>query len=345
MGFIILFGGNSYEHEISIVSSITLKKELKNISAFVFLDSSGSFYLISKENMKSKYFALLEYKKAPKLELTNGGFLQKSLMSKKILKGVVINLIHGKSGEDGQIAGILDFYNIRFIGPRLEASVLSFNKELTKIYAKNRNVKVLDYKILRKGDDYSNMDLTLPLILKPARLGSSIGISLIKDIDDIDYALDCAFEFDDTVVVESFIPDIKEYNLAGCIINDEFVFSTIEEIKKNEYLDFDKKYLDFATTKKLQEAQISNTLRDNIKNSFKKIYLNCFEGSLIRCDFFAINDEVFLNEINPIPGSMACYLFENFGGILNSLSINLPSNDVLNIQYKYISKIQAIKGK
>lgn len=347
MKFIILFGGNSFEHEISIVSAITLKKELKNIAHFVFLDSNGNLYLISEDNMQSKYFSSLDYKQAPKLYFSNGGFRQKGLFGSKMINGVVINLIHGKSGEDGQIAAILDFYNIRFIGPRLEASALSFNKELTKIYARNRGVKVLDYAILRKSDGPSieNLHLKFPLILKPARLGSSIGISIIKDAEDIDYALDCAFEFDDTIIIESFIPDIKEYNLAGCIIDDEFIFSVIEEVKKNEYLDFDKKYLDFATTKKLQNAQLSDTLEEKVKDSFKKIYLNCFEGSLIRCDFFVINDEVYLNEINPIPGSMASYLFDNIGEILNSLSINLPNNEILNIQYKYISKIQAIKGK
>lgn len=345
MKFIIFFGGNSFEHEISIVSAITLKQKLTNIAYFIFLDSNGSLYLIPTENMKSNHFSLLNYKKDMKLEFTNGGFIKRGIFKDKIINGIVINLIHGKSGEDGQIASILDFYNIKFIGPRLEASVLSFNKELTKIYAKSRNVKVLQYSILHKKHNCNLNKIQFPAILKPARLGSSIGISIIKNENDINYALDCAFEFDNTILIEPFIENIKEYNLAGCIINNEFVFSIIEEVKKDKYLDFNKKYLDFGERKKAQSAKISKLLSDNLKDSFKKIYINCFEGALIRCDFFVINDEIYLNEINPIPGSMAYYLFDDFTNLLNSLTLNLPNNEKINIQYKYISKIQVIKGK
>ena len=76
-----------------------------------------------------------------------------------------------------------------------------------------------------------------------------------------------------------------------------------------------------------------------------KIYKNCFEGSLIRCDFFIIDDEVYLNEINPIPGSLASYLFDNFNEKINLLATNLPNREKIKIDYKYISKIQASKGK
>lgn len=345
MKFIILFGGNSFEHEISIVSAIALKKELKTIAYFVFLDASGNLYLIKDSDMKSSYFSSLDYQKGVKLEFCNGGFCQKGLFSRKNLNGVVINLIHGRSGEDGQIAGLLDFYKIKFIGPRLEASVLSFNKELTKIYAKSRNVKVLDYMIVRKNDDIQSLNIPIPSILKPVRLGSSIGISVIKDIDDLDYALDCAFEFDDAVIIEPFFNAIQEYNLAGTLIDDEFVFSHIEEVKKNEFLDFEKKYLDFSSSQKVAQASISDTLKQKMLTSFQKIYRHCFEGSLIRCDFFVIGDEVYLNEINPIPGSMACYLFDDLESILHSLVSSLPNSEILRIEYKYISKIKTMKGK
>lgn len=395
MQFIILFGGNSYEHEVSIVSAITLKKELKNISHFIFLDSINSLYLIPNNKMTSKHFSTFAYKKDSKIEFCPNGFLKKGFLKSEVIRGIVINLVHGKMGEDGMLASIFNFYDIKFIGPRNEACVVSFNKEYGKVYAKYRGVNVLNYEALQNTTKIepnliNHLASKLPLIFKPARLGSSIGISIVKNENEIAYALDSALEFDDTIIIESFIPNIKEYNLAGTLIDNEFKFSIIEEVNKGEYLDFEKKYLDFgarnleldsknqtktpsdskdliknqfknltqdstqflqshnesSTNKvKKKEANISEELKNKIKESFKKIYLNCFEGSLIRCDFFVIENEVYLNEINPIPGSMAHYLFDDINAILNKLATNIPKVKNIKIQYKYISKIQAHKGK
>ena len=96
MGFIVLFGGNSFEHEISIVSAITINKKIKNVEHFIFLDSNSRFYLVPSDSMKSKHFASLSYKKDKELYLTNGGFIQKSLFGSKKISGIVINIIHGK---------------------------------------------------------------------------------------------------------------------------------------------------------------------------------------------------------------------------------------------------------
>ncbi len=315
-------------------------------------------FLIPSDKMTSKHFSTLEYKNDAKLDFVNGGFIKKKLFGNETINGVVINLIHGKSGEDGQIAALLDFYNIAFIGPRIEASAVSFNKALSKVYALSRGVNVLEYAVVEKSEIDSvetflqKVNCVLKkshsIIIKPARLGSSIGISIIKDInntDELNYALDAGFELDDTLLVEPFIAGINEYNLAGCAINGEFMLSIIESVSKDEFLDFDRKYLDFSGNRAIVEAKIDEELQFAIKNAFKKIYINCFEGALIRCDFFVIDKKVYLNEINPIPGSMAYYLFSDVKGTLDSLSKALPQKKTINIQYRYISSIQASKGK
>lgn len=346
MNFIVIFGGKSYEHEISIVSAITLKKELKNISHFVFIDANNDAFLIPKDSMKSTHFSSFAYKKDTKLTFTKGGFLQDGFFKKRILQGIVINLIHGKSGEDGQIPSLLEFYDIAYIGPRIEASAISFSKELSKIYAKSLGVKVLNYQILAESNA---KNITFPCIIKPTHLGSSIGISVAKNSSDLSYCLDCAFEFDKSVIVEDFIPHIREFNLAGCKIGDEFIFSMIEEVKKSEFFAFEDKYLDFQGGVAKKEATLSDEIKANIKENFKKIYENCFEGALIRCDFFMLENngksEIYLNEINPIPGSLAYYLFDDFNGILQKLAQNLPKTSKIPINYRYISRIQAQKGK
>lgn len=344
MKIALLFGANSFEHEISIVSAIALKKVLKSELVYIFCDYDRDFYLIPTDKINSKRFSSGEYRKDKRLEIKSGGFYQKSLMSeKKIDFDILLNVIHGKDGEDGAISSLLDFFKIPYIGPRIEASVLSYNKLLTKLYAKEFGVKTLDYVTLQK-DSNRDIELSYPVIVKPARLGSSIGISIVKSQQALDYALDVAFEFDFQVIIEPFIEGIKEYNLAGCK-GDDYHFSIIEEPQKNEILDFNKKYLDFSRTKRVNEATISEALANRMRENFKKLYEPFFAGSLIRCDFFVIDDEVYINEINPIPGSMANYLFDDFDAIVKDLINFLPTNINIPKNYKYINEIQAAKGK
>jgi len=333
----------SYEHEISIVSAIALKDVLKSALVFIFCDAQREFYLIPAEKMKSKLFSSGDYKKESKLTLRNGGFYQKSLMKeKKVAFDVAINLIHGADGEDGKIASLFTFFDIPFIGPRLEASVLSFNKLYTKWYAKERGVKVLDYEVLHKGE--YDVKTPYPFIIKPLRLGSSIGVSIVKEESELSYALDVAYEFDDAVLIEPFIDGVKEYNLAGCK-GGEYLFSIVEEPQKEEFLDFEKKYLDFSRTKQVLEADISETLKKGLHEAFVNIYEGAFEGALIRCDFFVIDDEIYLNEINPIPGSYANYLFEDFTKVVDTLAAHLPKERKIPVDYTYIHSIQKAKGK
>lgn len=347
MKFSILFGGISWEHEISIVSAISLKKVLGDkIEHFIFLDSCHDFYLIPTQNMKSSFFSSYAYKKCKRLRIDLGHFsLIKFLGDKPLFTRVLINLIHGGDGEDGTLASLLEFFKIPFIGPHIEGCVLSYNKHLTKLYAQEKRVKTLPFKILRRQEQPSIGD-NFPLIIKPIRLGSSIGVNIINSNDDAQYALDCAFEFDKEVLVEPFIKGVKEYNLAGCKIGaEEYVFSIVEEPSKKDLLDFDNKYLDFSRTQQVLKAKIDTELETKLQGTFKKIYANTFEGALIRCDFFVIDNEIYLNEINPIPGSMANYLFEDFSLVLKNLSSYLPKKDSIKVSYKYIEKIQRAKGK
>ncbi|HHD72360.1 MAG TPA: D-alanine--D-alanine ligase, partial [Epsilonproteobacteria bacterium] len=144
--------------------------------------------------------------------------------------------------------------------------------------------------------------------------------------------------------IEPFIDGIEEYNQAGCK-TDAWELSIIEEPQKEEFLDFEKKYMDFARDSQVMAANISDDLREAIRESFKKIYDPLFLGSVIRCDFFVVDDEVLLNEINPIPGSMANYLFEDFEGMIGRLAQNLPKEKKIAIDYSYIHSIQRAKGK
>lgn len=344
MTYAIVFGANSYEHEISIVSAIVLNAKIKDEKVFIFCSSDREFYLIDKNDMKSSYFLNKSYLKSKKLILKQGGFYTEKSMFKNEMKikfDVAINIIHGRDGEDGKIASLFDFYGIKYIGPRVEASVLSFDKELTKLHAKNVGVKTLDYECVKQNDD---IKMPLPFILKPAKLGSSIGISIVKEQKDIGYAKDIAFEYDEKVLVEPFVANVKEYNLAGFYDGENMRFSIIEEPKKDDFLDFEQKYLAYNSNK-VEEANLSDEVKKKMKDAFAKIYLPLFEGALIRCDFFVINDEIYLNEINPNPGSLANYLFDDFQNELDLLAKTIKNEKLIKIDYSYLKKLGQNSGK
>lgn len=341
----ILFGGASFEHEISIVSAITLKDKLSQFDLkFIFCDTDHTFYLCDSASMKASTFSRGGYKKFPQLTLANGAFIQKTMFSSTKHKEVVLNLIHGADGEDGTVAALLDFYKIDYIGPRVSASVFSYDKRYTKWLCDAKDVKCVDYEILN-ADTQKEIKLPCPLIVKPARLGSSIGVSIVHNESEIDYALDTAYEYDKSVIVEPFIDGVKEYNLAGYSADSNVHFSIVEEPNKEEFLDFEKKYMDFSRSESVLKADISKELEQKLKSTFEIIYKNMFEGALIRCDFFVVDGEVLLNEINPIPGSMANYLFEDFAGVIKSISSSLPSEKKIKVDYEYIHSINSAKGK
>ncbi len=345
MNIAILFGGSSFEHEISIVSAITMKKVLKKSTlTYIFVSANREFYLIDTDKINSKLFSSGEYKTRKKLTLKNGGFFIDGMFgSKDVDFDVALNLIHGRDGEDGKIASMMEFFNIPFISPRMEASALSYNKLYTKFLADSLGVKTVEYEYLSKNDE-RKITMPYPVIIKPVRLGSSIGVSIVKNEGEFDYALDVAFEFDTDVIIEPFIEGVKEFNQAGAYTND-WELSIVEEPQKEEFLDFEKKYMDFSRDSQVLEADISKELKDKIQDSFKKIYNPLFKGSIMRCDFFVVDDEVLLNEINPIPGSMANYLFPDFEGMINRLFKNLPNEQNIIVNYDYIHSIQSAKGK
>jgi len=345
MKLAILFGGSSYEHEISIVSAITMKKVLKKSAlVYIFVSSDRKFYLIDTDKINSKLFSSGEYKKSKELTLKNDGFQIDGMFGSKTVDfDVALNLIHGRDGEDGKIASMMEFYHIPFISPRMEASVLSYNKLYTKFLAESLGVKTVPYEYLSKNDE-RKIAMDYPVIIKPVRLGSSIGVSIVKEVSELDYALDVAFEFDTDVIVEPFIEDVKEFNQAGAYTS-QWELSIVEEPQKESFLDFEKKYMDFSRDSQVLAADISDALKVKIQESFKKIYDPLFKGSIIRCDFFVVDDEVLLNEINPIPGSMANYLFEDFEGLLQRLTSSLPKEQDIAVDYQYIHSIQSAKGK
>ena len=232
----ILFGGKSFEHDISIVSANVVYHGLKDKYEvyLLYIDKEGNF-------LNPKKLDILEMandKKYKKFSFVKGGIKTNKLQR----IDVIISTMHGLNGEDGLASIIANLYDIPYVGSNHISSGLLLDKHFTYAILRNLKIKTINTKfyIDNKIDD----NLKLPLIIKPARLGSSIGISKISDINEFSDKAVKAFKFDNKIIVQPFIENFREYNQAAYLYKGEVIVSNVEEVFKSEdILSFDDKYL------------------------------------------------------------------------------------------------------
>ena len=332
MKIAVFFGGKSVEHEVSVVSGIqvckTLMLEHEVIPVYITKDNKFyyekdmynlDFYIDNKFNKKC--FLSLNKNDSPYLEFNTFPF-------RKIEFDIALLCVHGDGVEDGTLASLFDFYDIPYIGPNKFSSCVAQNKYYCKKILKNFNIDVIDYEIIRK-ESYKEDELIkieklgYPMILKANNLGSSIGIEVVNNIDELKDGLDYIFKYDSEIIIEKYIKNKKEYNIALFKNNDKVETSMIEEVKGEDILSYDDKYIK-KRQNRICPAEIKNSLRNKIEYNAKKIYYGLNFNSIIRIDFIYDQDDkiLYFNEVNSIPGSYANYLFKNkytFLDLLNSL--------------------------
>lgn len=328
----VLFGGKSVEHDISIISAIQVMSSLDNSKYNVipiYITKNGILLTGNKYKSLETYKNTLIPKKEEYVYLVrknNGCYL--SYLNKKFKNGLKIDLIlpimHGKGVEDGNISGFLEILDIPYISSKtLGASILQ-DKEYTKIFLKEHNINTLDYQVF-KNKKYDNTN-KYPVIIKPASLGSSIGISKANNDYEYETSINQAFKYDNKIIVESCLTNFKEYSIALYKYKNELKVSLIEEIKfSGDIYRFIDKY---QSGSKVEEslhslpAKISIDLKKEIIAISKNIYELLDLKGVVRVDFLFDfeTSKLFVNEVNTIPGSLGFYLFEiSFKDLLDEL--------------------------
>lgn len=323
----IVFGGNSVEHEISILSMIqvnyAIDKEKYDIR-LIYITKDGRFLVgpnfdkldtFKKDNFKC--YEVMFYRKNNKLRLKGIGFVPKKYLGNI---DVILPVVHGKGVEDGTLAGFFNMFNIPYAASNILSASIAQNKTVSKILLERTDVSVVpSYSFTHKqwNDDVFKilekcLEMEFPLIIKPAKLGSSIGIHLANDQDELIKAINYAIKFDDLIIVEKKLVDFREFNQAILGDIEEYKLSEIEEvITESTYLTFDDKYTT-DTIKRQLPANISDEIKNKIIETSKKV-ITCFDTmGVVRIDYLydVSTNELFVNEINSIPGSLAYYLFE-----------------------------------
>ncbi|MBP3431581.1 MAG: D-alanine--D-alanine ligase [Clostridia bacterium] len=326
----IVFGGKSVEHDISIITALQVIRVLPERYEFlpVYIDKKGKWWIA--DNLEDVEIYSNFDKKATKKKQVTFVLGENVLLSKKHNKFAfeskvdgVLNCCHGNIGEDGCVQGLCKICNLAQTSAGLLSSAVCMDKAVMKDVLKANGVKTPEYVVC---DDFSYekkdalKKIKFPLIIKPANLGSSIAISVCKNEEEFDAAVELAFKFDRKIVVEKLVENLREFNCACFLYKGEYFVSAVNEVtNKGEIFSFDDKYL--SQGGKTQEA--SKSLSAKIKKMTEKAYkiLGC--SGVVRIDFLFDEkaETLFVNEANTIPGSLAFYLFKDipFKELVNAL--------------------------
>lgn len=341
----VFFGGKSVEHEVSVISGIQAFKafdrdKYEAIPIYITKDNEmytgeavgeiGSYKNIPELLKNSmRIFFLCEHGKLNLIQYPPKKF-GNSVVD---YIDVAFPVVHGANVEDGSLQGFLRHYNVPLVGCDVMASAVTMDKYVMKTVLKDNQIPVLDCVTLHVRDyqmdeeqayDKIEKRISYPVIVKPVNLGSSVGIKVARDRDGLREALEYAFEFGQKVLVERAITNLREINCAVLGDYESAQASECEEpISGDEILSYEDKYVagsktgseGMRTARRELPAKLEPELREQIRTLAVDTFrvLNC--NGVSRIDFMIDKDngQVYVNEINPIPGSLAFYLWEAVG--------------------------------
>lgn len=329
----VFFGGQSCEHDISILTGIQV---LHNLDASynvypVYIHDDGVWYTGKRLWDIGSYSGFdpkkLKLKKVCMLPYDNRLYEVKGKRLKLICEtDCAVLAMHGLNGEDGSLAGLLQLSGIPQTSPAVLGGALGMDKIAMKVFFQGMGLKVLPYtwferrqymyeqdKVLQKVED----ELGYPVIVKPSMLGSSIGINVCKNRGKLISGIETAIRFDRRVLVERAEQEFIEINCAAFKSCGSVRTTECERpISWKSFLSFEEKYLGgekgWASAGREFPANIDAEISGRIKEITKEIYRALNLKGVIRADFI-VSDDIYINEINTIPGSLSFYLWEHDG--------------------------------
>jgi D-alanine-D-alanine ligase len=319
LSLLVLCGGRSAEHEISIISARNICKAV-DTSLYdlhlVVIDKSGQWSLRAPSELEpdgssnsligfassNSSWALVPFKGGARLVNLDG--------SSSLNIDVVFPVLHGPNGEDGSMQGLLKLYDLPFVGPGILGSAVAMDKEVAKRLLRDAGLPNARFISLTSEDVESfNADaiveeLGLPCFVKPANMGSSVGVSKVRSREELCAAVKYAFAYDRKVLVEEAIVGREiEVAVLGNDVLRASVPGEVRPVGKHDFYSYESKYLDENGAELIAPAQLSKDLAEKAKTialSAAKA-LECF--GMVRVDLFLKPDgDFFINELNTIPG-------------------------------------------
>ena len=356
----VIFGGRSVEHEISVLSAhqcINALDKEKYTAIPIYISKQGLWYtgkkLLDLENFRDLDLLVSRCHKIGLSQNVSEHKIYKDypvIFSKKFLAKIDIAfpVLHGTNCEDGVLQGFFELMNIPYVGCDVLSSAVTMDKVTTKMLMQSMEIPVLKYVWFYSHEWIDSRKamlakikakLSYPMIVKPANLGSSIGITVVKNQDDLCEAVDLVIGMSKRILIEPLITKVQEVNCAVLGDSSDSEVSVCEEpVRSESILTYQDKYsggskLDTAnvsssgmsSAKRIIPAVISRALSKQIQSIAKKAFtaLNCC--GVVRVDFLINKKDkkVYLCEINTIPGSLSFYLWEPMGKTFTELADRL----------------------
>ncbi|PYQ69707.1 MAG: D-alanine--D-alanine ligase A [Acidobacteria bacterium] len=326
----VIYGGRSGEHEISLASAAAVFQNLdpERYEAIpIRIEKDGRWALARRppalvsagDVIRANKSELTDQAREAHLVAHPGGDTLMTIDRRDdgaavagLALDVVFPVLHGPYGEDGTVQGLLELANVPYVGAGVLASSVGMDKAAMKLVFAARKLPICDYDVVLKRDWQRDAravmnrivkQLGFPVFVKPANLGSSVGISKAKHASELRDAIEFAAQFDRKIVVEAAVPSAREIECA-VLGNDEPEASVPGEIlPSREFYDYEAKYLDEAS-KTVIPAELTRNMTDEVRNlavaAFKAI--DC--AGMARVDFLLAGDSgtLYLNELNTIPG-------------------------------------------
>lgn len=353
----VLFGGESVEHEVSVITAMQAMEALDKTKYEVipiYISKQRLFFsselLRNMETYKNLNELVMKVPQVTFIRRDQKVYLEpvkKGLFTKPIAElDVLLPIVHGTNGEDGTLQGFLEMLKIPYAGCDVMAAAVGQDKAFMKHILQNSNLPVGDWFWLY-GHEFESMkqdvlekvhNLTYPVVLKPACLGSSVGIVIAHNDEEFIAGIAETSQYDNKVVVEKMIQDLIEINCS--VLGDSFSCrpSVLEQVaKQDEILSFQDKYersggskktgasKGMASTARIVPAPLDEETTKKIQDLAVKTFKVLSASGVSRIDFMmdGSTKEIFVNEINTIPGSLAFYLWEktdcNFTQLMDEL--------------------------
>jgi len=353
----VFFGGRSYEHDISILTGLQVCQVMDitmYVPIPVYVNKVGRLFT-GRQLLDPTFYPVSEYKEPQLTEVVipvgeTSPCLQKrfGMFKTKIPFDIAFLAFHGAEGESGGFQGLFELAGIPYTGADLKASAVYMDKKITKLVCRALDINVLDDFVVQKpkADFYdikkllADFPLKFPVMAKPRSLGSSVGIHKAANFDELCAACVDIFKLGDGVLCEPFVENLVEYNVA--VLKNkagEIVTSAIERPNSGgEVLSFSDKYLDKdgkkSAKKKMVSIMPSRELIESrrefdpnltpeqeefITHSALKLFSEMGATGAPRIDFYSNGKTggIWLNEVNPIPGAFAFYLWERAKSRMN----------------------------
>lgn len=328
----VVYGGVSPEHEVAVITALQVMNALVASGHFVipvYISKEGKWFLGGKEYLNpNTYKDLVRVERLGKRIVFSPdgdyGVMVKGFLGffpNDVQPDVIFPVVHGKNGEDGTLQGLFELSNIPYVGCGVTASGVKIDKYIAKKVAAALGIKVIKDVLVTKGESSyakASEDLRFPVFVKPVGLGSSIGLTKVDRKSDLADALEVAFCYDNRVMIEEAVIDPKEVNIS-IIGNDPYKLSVTEQpVASGEVLSFDDKYTGeagksrgMASAKRSIPAKVDLKIIMQVEKAATEFF-RCIGGKgIARVDFMLDKKgQLYFNEINTLPGSLAFYLWE-----------------------------------